>query len=266
MSRALHTIERVGVLMRKRILVLLAITIFAVGLFAMSGQTQQPSSPSKKEDSTPVLEMTEKQRQHSKLYDKSGRSRKKLSDSPGDLKLIIKTPWVDAVNDSPSTSTEAFLQTATCEAQAIVIGRVKNKTSMLTEDGRFVFTDYELQVEEKVKDNPDAPIQPEGVITVSRPGGAVELNGKTFRVTDESYESMQLNGRYLLLLRYIPTTGAYQAINSHASFELKDNKVSRLTKQPLPYVFLYEDYALPFVAQVYAAADKCRGAKMGSSK
>jgi hypothetical protein len=252
--------------MRKRILLLLAITMCAIGLVAMSGQTQRPTAPNKKDDATPVQETTEKQRQHSKLYDTSIRSRKKLSDSPGDLQLKISAPWVEAVNDSPSTSTEDFLQTATCEAQAIVIGRVKSKSSMLTEDGRFVFTDYELQVEEKLRDNPDAPIQPEGVLIVSRPGGTVELNGKTFRVTDDAFEPMEVNGRYLLLLRFIPTTGAYQAINSHGSFELKDNKVHRLTKQPLPYLFSYEENAAAFVAQVYAAADKCRGAIVARHK
>ncbi|HBB94333.1 MAG TPA: hypothetical protein DC054_02990 [Blastocatellia bacterium] len=251
--------------MKNRILLLLAITMSAIGLVAMSGQTQRPTTPTKKEDATPQQEITERQRQHSKLYDKSIRSRKKLSDSPGDLQLNITAPWVEAVNDSPSTSTEEFLRTATCEAQAIVIGRVKNKTSMLTEDGRFVFTDYELQVEETLRDNRDAPIQPESVLIISRPGGAVELDGKTFRVTDDSFEPMEANGRYLLLLRFIPTTGAYQAINSHGSFELKDNKVHRLTTQPLPYLFSYEENAAAFVAQVHSAANKCRGAKVGGA-
>ena len=252
--------------MKKRILLLLAISMPVVGLVALSGQTQRPEAPSKKVDATPVQELTEKQKQHSKLYDKSMRSRKKLSDSTGDLQMGIAAPWAEPVDDTPSTSTEEFLKTATCEAHAIVIGRVKSKTSMLTEDGRFVFTDYELQVEEKIRDNPDAPIQPESVITVSRPGGAVELDGKTFRVTDESFKALEVNGRYLLVLRFIPTTGAYHAINSHGSFELKDNKVHRLTKRPLPYLFSYEDHATAFVALVYSAANKCRDAKVGSAK
>jgi hypothetical protein len=249
--------------MRTRILLLLAITMSAIGLVVMSGQTQRHS---KKEDATPVQELTGKQRQHSKLYDKSIRSRKKLSDSPSNVELIIKSPWVEDVNDNPSISTETFLKTATCDAQAVVIGQVKNKTSVLTEDGRFVFTDYELQVEETLRDNPDAPIQPESMLTISRPGGAVELNGKIFHVTDESFEPLEVNGRYLLLLRFIPTTGAYQAVNSHASFELKDNNVTRLTKQPLPYSFVYEENAAAFVAYVRAAADKCRDARVGGAK
>jgi len=252
--------------MRKRMLALLVITISAIGLAAMRGQNQRPAAPSKKEDATPVREITEKQRQHSKLYDKNLRSRKRLSDSPRDIELKITTPWVEAADECSSNSTEAFLQTATCDAQAIVIGLVKNKTSMLTEDGRFVFTDYEVQIDELIKDNPGAPIQPGSVLIVTRPGGAVALDGKTFRVTDESFKPMELNGRYLLLLRFIPTTGAYQAVNSHASFELKNNQVNRLTKQPLPYVFGYEENAAAFVAQVHYAADKCRDGKVGGAK
>ena len=252
--------------MKNRILLLLTIAMVAIGLVAMNGQTQRPTAPGRKQDATLVQEITEKQRQHSKLYDKNGRSRKKLSDSQSDVQLTFSTPWVEAVNDNPSTSTEDFLKSATCEAQAIVIGRVQKKTSMLTEDGRFVFTDYELQVEEKLRDNPDAPIQPASVITISRPGGAVQLNGKTFRVTDESFKPLEVNGRYLLLLRLISTTGAYQAINSHGSFELKDDKVHRLTRQPLPYIFGYEENAAAFVAYVHYAAGRCSGAKVGGAK
>jgi hypothetical protein len=252
--------------MRKKILLLLTITMAAIGLFAMSGQTQRPKAPTKNDDATPVRELTVKQRQHSKLYDKSPRSGKPLSDSPSDLNLTITTSWVEVPGDSPSTSTETFLKAATCEAQAIVIGHVQDKTSLLTEDGRFVFTDYQLQVDEVIKDNPEAPIGLGSVATISRPGGAVELNGKAFRLLDKAYQPMEVNGRYLLLLRIIPSTGAYQALNSNASFELKDNKVGRLTKGVLPYSFSYDENAAAFVAQVHYAADRCGGSKVGGSK
>lgn len=51
-----------------------------------------------------------------------------------------------------------------------VVGEVKSKSSQLTEDQDFIFTDYEIQVEEVIKNNTSDSIAPNTEITVSNPG------------------------------------------------------------------------------------------------
>ena len=111
---------------------------------------------------------------------------------------------------------------------------VKSKSSQLTENGEFVFTDYEVMVEDVLKDNPAAPIQPNANITITRPGGTVQLNGHNITALDEAFKPLNVEGHYLLFLRFIPATGAYKAVSSAGTYELKENKIIKLTEEPLP--------------------------------
>jgi hypothetical protein len=120
------------------------------------------------------------------------------------------------------------------ESDAVVIGVVGEKKSFLTEDENFVFSDYELNVEEILKNNSALPIK-EKRVTVTRPGGAVMLAGHTVRAIDESLEPLALGSRYLLFLNFIPSTGAYKAFNSKGSFLLKGDRIVKLTREDLPF-------------------------------
>ncbi|MGH9940832.1 MAG: hypothetical protein ACRD9R_00545 [Pyrinomonadaceae bacterium] len=107
------------------------------------------------------------------------------------------------------------------------MGIVNDKSSHLTEAENFIFTDLDMKVEEILKANPSTPLSISESVTVTRDGGAVTLNGRTFRASRDDFEPMLVGKRYLLFLRLVPETGSYLAYGN-GSFQLEENTVSPL--------------------------------------
>jgi len=152
--------------------------------------------------------MNEKQRQHSKLFKHSGTKLRDLAARQnGDVEveegLGLMTVLPVAGPQRP------LFHSAVCNADAVVIGTLNDKTSQLTDEGSFVFTDYQITVQEVIKNNSVAPLQAADVITGTRDGGVVELNNRIFRAKREDFDPPVVGQRYLLFLRFIPATGAY---------------------------------------------------------
>lgn len=245
---------------------LATLAIMAATIFAYDKKSQQNPSASKKEEATLIQEggLTEQQKEHSKLHKQNYQSRRKLRDYPKGVEKSYPPPWDRDLNNNAPKSIEAFLKTAACAADAVVVGSVSSKSSQFTEDGYSIFTDYEMTVEEVIKDNNSGHIRQNSNIVITRHGGAVEFNRKIFRVSDQSFEPFEIGGKYLLFLKFVPATGAYRALNSESSFELKQNKVKRLTKSSILYPFNYGDDAVAFASQIRADAINC--AKAGVEK
>ena len=247
---------------------LLTALALAIGttIGSLRGQSQNEPPSAKKAAATPMQEeiMTRKQREHSKLYKSSSHGRRKLRDYPDGIEKILPPPWYEDSDGNAPTSTEELLKAVVCNADAVVVGVINSKSSQFTADGNSIFTDYDMTVEEVLKDNPNAHIELSSNLVITRHGGAIELNGKIFRVLDQSFMPLAVGGKYLLSVRFIPGTGAYQALNSESSFELKQNNVSRLTRRPSYYPFSYEDNPHAFVAQVRTAIGSCE--KAGGAK
>jgi hypothetical protein len=216
-----------------------------------------------KEEPTPVQEgvMTGRQKKHAKLFKGYGASRKvKLADLPSETGEVNVQLMVGDMPLPRSFNLAEYLQQSACAADAVIIGTVSSKASQLTEDGSFTFTDYEVKVVEVLKDNPAAPIQADGSVTVTRAGGAVRLNGRTLRATDFAEKSLEANGRFLLFLKYLPETGAYRPyIGSvgDASFQLRGEKILQVSDEVLPLGAHRVTDAAPFLAEVRSAAGGC---------
>jgi hypothetical protein len=216
-----------------------------------------------KEDATPVVEgvMTPQQREHSKLY-KDHRTGKKLRDltaTVGDVSLRRDVGVQGGDVGEPSFDLQRLLQEMAGNADAVVVGTVTNKSSQLTEDEDYVFTDYEMSVGEVLKDNPAAPIRTNNRITVTRPGGTILLNGRVVEAIDEAFQPLRKKGQYLVFLRFIPSTGGYQALNSKASFQIDDDEVGKLTKEPLSIGDAKVSAFMNEVRAAVAAASKTKG-------
>jgi hypothetical protein len=188
------------------------------------------------DEATPVIEgvLTEKQKAHSQVFSKQYewyRRGERLRDLPGtgDAGFVIGVPN-GMVNMG---SYHTFVQRLVCDADAVITATVTSKSSQLTTDGTFVFTDYEMTVTDVPKNNVAAGIQDGSKVTITRPGGTILLNARRVQVTDSSFETFKVNRHYLLFLKYIPLTGAYMALNSKAAFEIQNEKVVKLTKEPL---------------------------------
>src|SRR5579885_422552 len=218
---------------RSKILALAcAVTVIIAISAHIYGQTKTTTDT--KEEATPVVEgeMTPRQIEHSKLYETSGR-KKKLSTSPDGTTIVVNTPW-PSESGGNTHAFDHYLPGMICKSDAVVVATVKSKASQLTSDGTFIFTDYELSVEDVLKNNVSSYIQPGLEITVTRPGGVVSLTGKILSVMDRSFKPLEANKSYLLFLDYLPSTGAYKSISSEGSFEISNDQLLRLTdEEPL---------------------------------
>jgi hypothetical protein len=235
-------------------LIVLAVTASVLAALQLQKQSDTPEEP------TPVRQevKTEKELEHSRIYKKEyeWRGGKKLSNLRGkdEIKVILAPPSVPGDPSLPPPTANEFLRKRTCAADAVVLGIVKDKSSLLTEDETFTFTQYNLAVEEVLKNNAAAAIQPNSIIDVTRPGGAIHLNGRVIRAVDLSFPPLKLSGRYLLFLKFIRSTGAYKAFGRTGDFELENGRYTPLTKESLPSEFQSGGDAATLLAAVRAAA------------
>lgn len=216
----------------------LCLLLALLGIALMTAMAAiQKEAVVRQEDATPIKEgvMSEKQKEHSKIYKDYGTG-KKIKDivaEAGDVKL---KRHIGSLGGDPNQTTPTlgrFLQDMTCHADAIIVGIVKSKSSQLTERGDFIFTDYGITVREVLKNNNAAYIQPNTDIIFTGPGGKIQINGRIVEAVDDSFEPLKLDENYLLFLKFIPTTGAYKALNSASDFNLSDDKVRKATREPL---------------------------------
>jgi hypothetical protein len=122
-----------------------------------------------------------------------------------------------------------------------------------------------MKVEEVIKNNDLASIQPSSAITVTRPGGTIKLNGRVIRVTDMSFPLLTIEHKYLLFLRYIPTTSAYKTFRFKGDFELNTDKFTPLTKQSIPDELLSGDKTMLLIKAREVASKDC-GSRQAKQK
>lgn len=194
------------------------------------------------EEATPIQVgvMTEKQRAHSKLFG-SYKTNRKLDSLPvpgeNDKALeqgVYIEPGTPVTSPyAPELSFTDFLTETACASDAVAIVNVKNKSSQLTENREFIFTDYTVVVQEVFKDNALSHIETGNSITVTRPGGKVQINRQVINALDSCFKLLQKERIYLLFLKYIPGIDVYQSIRK-GSFGLEDSKLISLTEEFLP--------------------------------
>lgn len=218
----------------------------------------------KRDEPTPVQEgtMTGRQKKHARLYKGYAAflKGKKLSELPSETGEVNVQRMVGDMPLPRSFNLTQYLQQSACAADAVIIGTVSGKASQLTEDGSFTFTDYEVNVDEVIKDNSAAPLRPGGSVTVTRAGGAVQLNGRTLRATDFAEKPLELNGRFVLFLKYLPETGAYRPYTGNVgddSFQLRGDKVLQVSDEALPLGAHRAAEVAPFLAGVRSAVGGC---------
>ena len=183
--------------------------------------------------------MSAKQKRHSKFFKGYTKvlGEKKLQDLSAEKGDVEVNYELGDVMYYRNINEAAILERLACAADTVVLGTVQNKSSQLIEDGTFTFTDYELHVEEVIKDNKADPIQSGSNITITRPGGSVLLNGHTIRAVDFRRGLLMPKERYLLFLKYLPDTNSYFSFSDTATedtFHLQGGKVSHTTQKQLP--------------------------------
>ena len=176
---------------------------------------------------------TWQQKEHGKLF-RSYRGPGKLTQAePGkDISVLVGGEAPVRPYGPNYTRPSAHLSRISCSSDAIVIGTLTDQVSALTEYENFIFTDATFIVESILKNNDRQTIRQGAEIVVTRPGGQLRMQGRWIRAEDNNFQRFQLRRRYVLYLRFIPATGAYQAF-ADRSFELGPQNFRRLTKFPL---------------------------------
>lgn len=113
----------------------------------------------------------------------------------------------------------------------VVVGKVGKGRTHEFADQSFLYTDWEMTVEQIIKNNPKAPVESGQMITVTRPGGVLHVDGRLVVADCANFIMWGTGHEYLLYLHYLPKTGAYSIGNGLRVFEfLDDNKARRLDR------------------------------------
>ena len=158
---------------------------------------------------------------HSRLFRKgpTGEITNMLSRTTGDVHVPcvvpvwqrIKVPFVDELGMLASRS------------DLIVLAKAEAGTTHMNADRDFLYTDWNFVVEEVLKDNPKASVQPGATILVTRPGGKLQINGRMVHAACADFEDFSSRQEYLLYLGFVPETGAY-ASGGSAAFAISPPK------------------------------------------
>jgi hypothetical protein len=216
-------------------------------------------------DATPVRSgvLTEKQRLHSKRFTtyrtmRGDRALASLINEAKSKGSQIAQTEIGVGNGQllPPESPKTFFGELARTSDAIILGRLTGKTSQVTEDDGFLFTDYDVAVMDVLKDNARASIVQNDTINVTWPGGKVLIDDIILIAIDRNLLPLPTNGHDIVLfLRFLPETGSYYAAKYCAAYELDGSSVRPLTEARLRLpadVILDRDSFLDIVRAVSA--------------
>lgn len=216
--------------MRKLLFLTMMILVVCLISSSVSLRSQQKRPEQDTEVATPVIdgELTERQKEHSKLYQTDERKEKirdVLMKRSGGLTSHSILCFSFSLEPLPPLVNELAEK-----ADAVVSASFVAKTSQITSGGTYVFTDYELRIDEVFKDTRSRPLKPDATITVTRHCGKVLLYGQIVWFTSTAFKPLQPGRQYLLFLSYVPSTGAYHAVDANSSFDITDTRVQSLNE------------------------------------
>lgn len=133
-----------------------------------------------------------------------GQITQQLAATSGDIHLRnLQSPPLTIQLDPLST-----LENLTCENDLVVLGTLKDGSSHPTVDNAYIYTDWNLTVNEIIKNNSASPVQAGQTIVVTHPGGTLEIAGRhVYAETGEP--QLQPGNEVLLYLRYLKDSGTY---------------------------------------------------------
>lgn len=195
-------------------------------------------------DATPVQIrlLTRKQRTNSRLYNGYGKhlpgeSISEMIASYRGKRTVLERNVYGRMwfpSEQPDVPEDYFARFAQ-ESDAIVRGRAIRKTSQITEDDSFLFTDYDVVVSEVFKNNATAPIDTGKTITVTYVGGKIVVDDVIIKAGGNAVALLPVNAQdVLLFLKFVPLTEGYQLANNGA-FEL-----SGISARPLGGYFHFD--------------------------
>ena len=193
---------------------------FVTILFAIGVTNAQ--EPTVQADGRP---RTARQQAHSRLYPQYD-GRAPLLGSSGNTRVRIEDRGIEKFVSLPE-----FLSAPACAADAIVLATVRSFEAALTESKKFIFTDYDVTVDDVLKGD-TALLYAGSQIVVTRPGGELVIEGRRLRADDRSFRPLSVGNRYLLFLNFLPVTQSF-ITKQDIGFAISAKGVSSLTNRPI---------------------------------
>ncbi|MBA3242265.1 MAG: hypothetical protein H0T60_13635 [Acidobacteria bacterium] len=221
---------------------LIVIVTVITAAAALRGSSSLIPPAQTNEEATPIKKgvMTGKQKRHSKLFSKFGTGKKigeLLIRNSDDLLIQLGTPMPGGDPGSPPLNRNRLLSETACGADAIIVGKVVSKDSQLTDNEEFIFTDYQIQVEDTLNNSSGIQVNPGDEITVTRPGGTIKLNNRIVKAVDKTLQPLSVGGHYVIFLQAVPETNSFKAVSNVGSFRLRNGKVAKFTEEPFAALF-----------------------------
>jgi len=186
-------------------------------------QTPPKSPPVVPTDrTTPLLaQMTKVQRARAKLYAEF-KGRDRLLD-----KNFSTDRFVDFISFPRTRTVEAALTDLACTSTHVLLAQVQSVESHPTEDGTFIFSDYDVRVIEAFRGEARPGAGARGVATFTRPGGSIIVDALPVPVEAmvSTFPSLTNGDTYLLFGTYVAEAEAVRTADWQGQFRLVDQRV-----------------------------------------
>lgn len=129
------------------------------------------------------------------------------------LEIAISDDEVASPSVPLNTLLSQLYRRQVCQADAVIVGHATASASHLSALGTTIFSDYVVSVDTLLKDNGTSSIRPQAQIIVTRPGGSLSLADGPVTMDFKGFPRLENGVTYLMLLRYLPQSSSYQAID-----------------------------------------------------
>jgi hypothetical protein len=198
-------------------------------------QDQKQFKPSK-HSGAPVVGEFQAQQESSQDYVRRQIRDRRYSDSS-----VLPEPISDPGAGVPETTNLTFIDYVALGkssdphgipvsvSSAIVIGTVLSGNCFITSDHKFVYTDYQVRVDQILKPDATANLTVGGRLTSSRPGGSIHFpSGHLTHFLNPGHGLPTIGSQYVLFLwRAIPDLPEYEIIID-SGYELKGGRAYAL--------------------------------------
>jgi len=118
----------------------------------------------------------------------------------------------------------ASLAAMACNFDVVAIGIIGTAKSMPSDDGRYIFTDHQVQVVEVLRDRV-GDLRNGATMVFSRPGGSVLSGDTVVSVSIAVLPPLIVGERYLVIGKKVPDADGYYAGLEQAAFRLTSDRL-----------------------------------------
>ncbi len=147
--------------------------------------------------------MLAKRQARANRYDRH--SSQRIEEAPWISGRIWTTHWYSGLSALPIT-----------DSDTVIIGRVTHAEAHLSNDKTSIYSEFNIQLEEVLKDGPNPSISVSGTVSAERLGGAVRFpSGSIQRYETRGQGMPRVGGRYLLFLKRLDQEPNFSIITGY---------------------------------------------------